>query len=115
MKIVSVLAGLILCSTQVLASTVDTDVNYKKEYKTGIASDPSYCIGYADAKMFQTGNQQYYEWMKQWYEDQTSNTDLVMKPFNHRSYVNGTEMNNNDLTVECVMEFDFIITDEVQQ
>ena len=91
--------------------TVDTDVNYKKHYNTGIATDPSYCIGYADAKLFQTGHQTYYKWMKQWYEEQTSSTDLSMKPFNTNSYINGTEMNNNDYTVECVKEFNYILYD----
>lgn len=93
---------------------VDTDVNFKEVYNTGIATDPSYCIGYADAKLFQTGHQEYYKWMKEWYEEQTSSTDLIMKPFNNSSYINGTEMNNNDLTVECVYEFDYILTDGEQ-
>lgn len=92
-----------------VAEEPDTDVNFKKHYNSGIASNPSYCIGYADAKIFQTGNQTYYKWMKQWYEDQVSSTDLIMKPFNNSAYIEGTEMNNNDLTVECVYEFDYIL------
>lgn len=107
--------GYLFFLVSVLFSTnshaVDTDVNYKKRYNTGVATDPSYCIGYADAKLFQTGHQTYYEWMKQWYEDQTSQTDLSMKPFNTNSYIDGTEMNKNDYTVECVMEFNYILYD----
>lgn len=99
----------------ITSHAVDTDVNFKKHYNTGIATDPSYCIGYADAKLFQTGHQQYYEWMKQWYEEQTSQTDLSMKPFNTNSYVDGTEMNNNDYTVECVMQFNYILYDSEEQ
>ena len=90
-------------------NTSNTDVNFKNKYNTGIASDPSYCIGYADMKLFQTGHQTYYVWMKQWYEEQASQTDFSMKPFNTKSYIDGTEMNNNDLTVECVYEFDYIL------
>lgn len=107
MKDSILLALLISFST----SAIDTDVNYKKQYNTGVSSDPSYCIGYADAKIFQTGNQQYYQWLKQWYEEQVSTTDLSMKPFNNNSYINGTEMNDNDLTVECVLEFNYILND----
>lgn len=104
------MAVVIICSTTE-SHAVDTDVNFKEHYNTGVAEDPSYCIGYADAKLFQTGHQQYYIWMKEWYEDQTSSSDLSMKPFNHRSYIDGTEMNNNDYTVECVLEFNYILYD----
>lgn len=91
---------------------IDTDVNYKEKYNTGIAENPSYCIGYADTKMWQSMDSQYYVWMKEWYEEQTSSTDLSTLPFDNRSYILGTEFADNDLTVDCVLQFDYIMNME---
>lgn len=71
--------------------------------------DPSFCVGYSIIKMEQHPGEVYYEWMKEWYDAQISNDDLMMNPVNSQSIHDGYNMNSDERIIECVTEFDKVL------
>lgn len=88
------------------------DVVIKKHYDNWSVSNPSYCLGYVDIKTKQHPEMQYYKWMKEFYSEQVSQTDLMQEPLDSKSYYLGYNMLDDDLTVECVYTFEQVLNAE---
>lgn len=88
------------------------DVEIKTRYDNWSVSDPSYCLGYVDIKIIQHPGMQYYKWMKEFYSERVSSTDLMAEAIDTRSYYLGYNMLDDKLTVECVYTFEQVLNGE---
>lgn len=103
-NIITVLLLLVACSSH---------AELVKSKNWNAAKDPSFCVGYSIVKIEQHPNEIYYKWMKEWYDNQISNDDLMMEPVDVDSVHSGYSMDNDDKIIECITVFDKVLEDEV--
>lgn len=80
----------------------------KKSQNWKEVSNPSFCIGYAKTKMEQNPEKQYYKDMYEFYDSKVSSTDLMLDPVDNEALLQGYDLNDDNLIMECVTAFDKI-------
>lgn len=74
--------------------------------KVMIATDPSFCSGYAKVKTEQHEGEQYYKDMLEFYDRQISDTDMMTAPVDKESYLMGYDMMDDKKIMNCAEVFD---------